>query len=154
MKTAYSYSAREHRLLPLIKEVGSNFEVWKKDAGTTYVGDPVKEGNYPRAALGAFMLSVSAIGELPDYVIAGIVDQKLEAPPNVPFGRTRRDIGTLLRDAVSLRPLKTLADAARLMFTDVPIDTIDTLGGFKHTGRLGKIYDETRAHVSNLSLSV
>lgn len=135
MKFYLSSSAREHRLLYLMKEVGNNLGTWGKDAGTTYVGDPVLQGNYPRAAFGAVMLPLSAIAEVTDYVIAGVVDQKLEAPPNVPFGRTRRDVGNLLKDAVSLRPLKTLADAARLVFTDLPMDSLDALGGFEHTGR-------------------
>ncbi len=136
-----------------MKEVGSNLKTWGSDAGTTYVGDPLRKGNVPRAAFGALMLPVSLLAEAPDYAIAGVIDQKLEPPPNVPFGRTRRDIGKLLGDAVSLRPLKTLADAARLVFTDVPLDGIETLAGFEHGGRLQKTRAATRARVSDLSLA-
>lgn len=149
---AFTISGKESRMLHLMKEVGSNIGTWAKDAGTTYVSNPVREGNYPRAAVGAAMLPISTILEAPDYIVAGIVDQKLEPPPAVPFGRTRRDLGKLLSDVVHLRPLKSLADAARLAFTDLPLDGIETLGGFQHSGRLSTVRNTTRSNVGSLEL--
>lgn len=134
MKILDSWSARENRLLCLFREVGSNVETWAGDAGETYVGKPVRNGNPIKTVAGAGMLLASTVLEAPDYLIAGAFDQKLEAPTSVPFSRTRRDVGNLLSDVVHLRPIKSILDVVRLATTDVPMDGVETLFGFEHTG--------------------
>ncbi len=134
MKHFSRWSAKEHRFLHLFKEFGSNVKTWAGDAGETYIGKPVRNGNPIKTLAGAGMLVASTVLEATDYAAAGVFDQRLKAPTSVPFSRTRRDVGNLLTDVVHLRPIKSILDVVRLATTDVPMDGVETMLGFEHTG--------------------
>ena len=143
MNMTYSVSAKEERMLYLFKEVGSNMKTWFGNARDNYVVNPVNEGNYTKAAAGVVVGGAGVIMELPDYLISGVIDQRLD-PPTGTFGRTRRDIGTLLKDVVTLHPLRSLADASRLAFTDIPMDGLEVITGTQN---------ETHSRVHSLALA-
>gem|GEM_PF-1477327 len=146
MHFTFSSSAREARMIHLFKEIGSNAKTWWVDGKNKYIVDPIKMSNYPKAAMGVGAAAASAVLEFPDYIVSGIIDQKLE-PPSGTLGRTRRDIGVLLKDVVTLRPLRSLADASRLVFTDIPMDTIEAVTGLD--GASSKRVSVTQKTVQN-----
>ncbi|MSR68092.1 hypothetical protein EXS65_04725 [Candidatus Peribacteria bacterium] len=61
--------------------------------------------------------------------------------------------GNLLNDAVHLRPIKSILDIVRLATTDVPMDGVETLFGYEHTGT-ANIRSAARSKAANtLSLA-
>ncbi len=147
MNLRYTWSAKEPRLLSLFKEVGRNLKTWGSDGASTYIQKPVEHGNAPKALFGAGALVAGTILEAPDYFWSGVLDYPVNAPPNVPFGRMRRDTGELLKNVVTLRPFRLLVNVSQLAFTDLPMDTIDVIGGFEHTGRLHDMHSSTRSQM-------
>jgi len=124
------WSASEERLLHLFQEVMPNIKTWYGSGKEKYIDRPIDQGNYVKVGLGTGGVVLSAVTEFPDYVISGVIDQKLEPPVGV-LGRTRRDIGVLLKDVVTLRPIRVVADASRLAFTDIPMDTFEAVTGLE-----------------------
>jgi len=124
-------ATREARQLSLFKEVGSNVRTWGADVVQADIKDPIDKGNYPRAVAGAGIAVASTVFELSDYLIAGVVDKKLEAPGAGIMPRMRRDTAELLGDAVRLRPFKTVANLLRLPGSLI-MDTAETVTGIEH----------------------
>lgn len=110
----------------MFKDVGSNYGQYG-----SFLGDYAREGTQSGwKAVGApIMMIVSALSEGLDPLIAGAIDQPLDMPEGV-FGRTRRDAGKLLKDVVTLHPIRAAADAFRLVSTNVLLDGGDALFGF------------------------
>lgn len=118
-------SAKEQRLLHWFKEVGPNAKTWMNDVADTYVKQPVAERDPIKMIGGAVMAAASTVLEAPDYIFAGIADQKIIPPTGL---RTTRDIGQLGKDIVSLKPIATVLDVLRLP-GDLVLDAGDKLVG-------------------------
>ncbi len=103
---------------------------WSSDVGETYLKNPIRQGNPVKTAMGIGMAGASLVLEAADYAIAGALNQKVEPPSGVPFGRVRRDIGALLTDVVTLHPIRAFLDLSRLAFSDLPLDTGEAVLGF------------------------
>ena len=115
----------ERRTISLFKEVGSNFKEWKDDGMDRYIKTPWQKGgsNYERV-MGVVGAGVSTITELPDYLLGGIVDKKVTAERF----NTGRDVRELLKDVVTLHPLRALTDLIRLP-GDLVRDSVVLAGG-------------------------
>ncbi len=143
MNHLFTWSARENRLVHM-----GNMETWFNDTSTTYVQDPVNNGDPVKTGLGAGMFVTSTVLEAPDYFFATIAGQDLQAPSNVTFSRTRRDMEQLFTDVTHVRPVGAFLDVVRLATTDVPMDGVDTVFGYKHTGPRA-VSNETRSRVAS-----
>lgn len=104
---ALRFTIAERRRIHLMKEVGSNFNEWKDDAADRYFKTP--KGAYERT-MGVVGAGVSTVTELPDYLIAGAVDKRI----NAERFNTIRDVRETAGDIIKLRPLKAIAGAFRL----------------------------------------
>lgn len=109
---------------------GEHMGEYGKDIWSTYVTAGVKEKDPIKMATGVVMTPLSLLLEGPDHLYAGLVGQKYEAPTGI-AGRIRRDAGMLLKDVVTLHPLKALGDAWRLGTSDWILDVGDGIG--RHT---------------------
>ncbi len=101
---------RESREINLFKEIGGNAKEWGSDVRNRYFETPHQNGSNYQRAMGVLGAGVSTITELPDYLIAGVVDKKITSERS----NTIRDTRELLKDVVTLRPLKALSDVVRL----------------------------------------
>jgi hypothetical protein len=101
---------RERRTINLFQEVGSNAKEWGGDVVDRYFKTPHQNDSNFQRGMGAVGAVVSTVTELPDYLIAGIVDKKITSERS----NTVRDVRELFKDAVTLRPLKALSDVIRL----------------------------------------
>jgi len=108
-------SFAESRPVFWFKEVGPNLTTWGKDL-KRYVDQPYKEGNPLKAGLGAVMIVSEGVLRSLDMVFAGIVDQKKEAPSGF-MGRTTQAGGQLLKNVVTLHPLRAAGNASELIFS-------------------------------------
>lgn len=88
------------------------------------------------------MAALSLLFEAPDYVYAGIVDEKLKTPEGTLTGR---DIKKIVTNNVR-HPIRTLLSGIRLI-SDVPMDIADTMLGFKHNST-AMIQAQTRNELS------
>lgn len=115
----------ERRTISLFKEVGNNFNEWKDDGIDRYIKTPWQKGgsNYERV-MGGVGAVVSTVNELPDYLLGGIVDKKVTAERF----NTGRDVRELLKDVVTLHPLRALTDVIRLP-GDIVRDGVVLAGG-------------------------
>jgi hypothetical protein len=137
-------SAHEHRLLHRMME---NLRGWASNTGETYIKEPFRQGNPVKTVVGGGMTIASTVLEAPDYAIAGLLGQEVEPPASVPLGRIRRDTGKLVKDIVTLRPIRSLLDVTRLVFTDLPLDAAEAVFGFDHSGR--SVRQVTRSQVAS-----
>ncbi|MBT5236890.1 hypothetical protein HOL63_00790 [Candidatus Peregrinibacteria bacterium] len=101
---------RERRTINLFQEVGSNAKEWGGDVGNRYFKTPHQNNSNYQRGMGAVGAVVSTVTELPDYLIAGVVDKKITSERS----NTVRDVRELVKDVVTLRPLKALSDIVRL----------------------------------------
>ncbi len=124
-----AWTIGEQRLTFLMREVGSNAAEWGRDIRDEYLVGPWQRGDNIQKIAGPFAAAASTVLELPDYLFAGAVDQRVEHPRGI-FGRTRRDLGELLGNVVRLRPLRAVRSGWSLATADIPLDGIDMLGGF------------------------
>ena len=108
--TDHTISLRERRTIHLFKEVGSNAKEWGSDVADRYFKTPHQNNSNYERGMGVLGATVSTLTELPDYLIAGVVDKNITAERS----NTVRDVGELLKDIVTLRPLKALSDIIRL----------------------------------------
>lgn len=125
---------KERRLLRL--KVAENMKTWAGDAGSTYLSNPAKERDPVKMGVGAVMAGASLVFEAPDYLWAGVANDSLEAPTG---SRTMRDLKGIATNHVR-HPIRTVLSGLRLL-SDVPMDGVDALFGFRHG---------TRSKVSNL----
>ena len=101
---------RERRTINLFEEVGGNAKEWEGDIVDRYFRTPHQnDSNYQRG-MGVLGAAVSTVTELPDYLIAGVVDKKITSERS----NTIRDMRELFKDVVTIRPLKALSDVVRL----------------------------------------
>ncbi len=124
----------EERLLSLFKPLGENVKTWGGDTKENYLTGPWKRGDNIQKITGPVAAAAATLFELPDYLYAGVVDQNVKPASGI-AGRVRRDTGLLLKDIVTLHPLRAGGDAFRLVFNDVPMDSIDLIGGFRRNER-------------------
>ncbi len=117
----------ERRILSFFKEVGPNLRVASKDMWGTYFKQGWKEKDPVKILAGPFAAAIYAITVLPDDVIGGAFDEKIERPTHTWIGR---DIGLIAKNNV-IHPIRTLLSAARLP-GDAIMDVTDNLLGFKH----------------------
>lgn len=122
---------KEARPVRWFQEVGSNFGTLGRDIRDTYLTGPYKKNDNLQKLTGPVVGFVSGAAEAIDYGLAGALDEKLEAPTGI-FGRTRRDLGGVLKNAVQLRPLRFGASVLRAISINPLLDTGDVLLGFKH----------------------
>lgn len=136
----------ENRLTGLFREVGPNLKAWGKETGERYLAGPVDDGNLLKAVIGSVIAAASTIMELPDAVIGGIADNKVNyARTGL---RTTRDVGQFAKNVVTLHPIRAATDALRLPGS-VVLDGGDILGGF--TGPTRSIAHNTRDTISHLA---
>jgi len=133
MPPAQSREWAEKRPLHLFRELGPNIKTWGKDVNDTYLTGAWKSKDPIKRAAGLPMAAASTFFESLDYVYAGIADDHLEAPDGGIAARTRRDIGDIVKNNIR-HPIRTLFGGLRLL-TDVPMDTVDLLAGYRHSGR-------------------
>ncbi len=105
-------------------------ESWGKSTADKYITQPVEQGNAVKTVLGTAAAGMSAILEVPDAIVAGALDNKVNF--NRPGLRTTRDIGMFTKNALTLHWLRAATDALRIPTTDLPMDLIDTVGGFRN----------------------
>lgn len=127
----------------------SNLRNWWRDARSTYVDRPVEEGDPVRMGAGAAMLTASTIMEAPDHFFADLVKNKINPPEDVPFGRTRRDLGKLAENIFTLHPIRAITDAVRLPLSSFPLDVGDIVTGMDHK-RTFALQRETRHEVTHV----
>ena len=120
------YINGESRFIHLMEEVGHNFGVWRDDVVDRYFKTPAQNKSTYEQAMGVVGAGVSTVTELPDYLISGAVDKRLEAAR----WNTLRDVGETIDDAVHLRPLKTAADVIRFPGS-IARDAVVTVGGLR-----------------------
>jgi hypothetical protein len=101
-----------------------------RDIGPRYFTSGFKEKNAIKMVSGPVMGALSLVLEGPDQLYSGVVGQKYHVPTGI-AGRTRRDLGLALKDAVTLHPFKALGDVYRLITADIPLDAGDAV--FGHT---------------------
>lgn len=124
----------ERRPVFLFRTFGENLKSYGKDLDKQYLSGPYDRKDPIQKGLGPVMAAGSLILEGTDQLWAGVVDQRLDVPTGI-AGRTRRDIKLLLKDIVTLHPLRAIGDGFRLAFADVPLDIGDTVGGFRLNDR-------------------
>jgi hypothetical protein len=128
MPGRYTYCmalASEHRTIGFMEEIQS----YGRDLKNTYL-DAWKGNDTLAKVTGAGMAGLSAVLEGPDRLYAAAVGQRLENPNGI-LGRTRRDIGQLLQNVVTLHPLRALGDAWRLGTSDLLLDGADAITGHR-----------------------
>ncbi len=126
--------------------MGPNVKEYWNDLKTEY-GGAIKDGDPLQKGLGVVGGAASAVLEGTDVLWSGLVDEKYERPEGF-IGRTRRDAAALLKNAVTLHPLRTLGNGWRLLTSDIPMDTIDLVGGFhQETSRAS--HSQVQALLSN-----
>lgn len=119
----------EHRLTGVFREVGSNLENWGKSTADKYIGQPVEQGNVIKTALGTVAAVGSLILEAPDALVAGALDNKVDFDRS--GLRTTRDLGMFTKNVLTLHWLRAATDGWRIATTDLPLDLVDTVGGFR-----------------------
>lgn len=138
MKQYFSLTAAEKRLINL--KISDNFKQLAKDTGSTYISEPIRNGNAAQTALGVPAGSLRAVLEAPDALWEGLLDRELD------FGtqnRIIRDVGTIGRDTantvgnlLTLHPIKALKSAGGVglailrMPQSTIMEIIDQGGGF------------------------
>ncbi len=126
-----SASAAERRMIRLFKTFGPNLKEYGRDLMDTYVAGPVKSKDPVQMVMGTVGGAMSVVLEGTDAVWSGIVDEPLERPEGL-VGRTRRDLKLLLQNNI-VHPIRSIGNIWRLLTSDIPMDFIDTVGGF-HQG--------------------
>lgn len=91
----HSVGFRETRLLRL--KIGENLKELGGDTLDTYVRGPVKSGNAVQAGIGVFAGTLRAALEVPDAVLEGVLDRKLDVRGES-GNRVVRDVGTIASD--------------------------------------------------------
>ena len=144
-KQRFSASAYgESRILCLFKELGPNVKTWGNDVGSTYIAQGFKEKDPIKQVTGIPMAVGSALFELPDYLWAGAVDEKLNNAEDI---RTWRDIKAIGRNNVR-HPIRTVLSGLRLI-SDVPMDVGDKLFGFKHRSSVASLQHRSYERMQN-----
>lgn len=91
-----------------------------------------KEKDNLKKVTGTALAGLSAALEGPDRAWGALMGQNLKTPNGI-LGRTRRDAGELLKNVVTLHPLRAMGDAWRLVTSSPILDTADAFGGhIKH----------------------
>jgi hypothetical protein len=124
---------REQRLIHLFKEVGPNLRTLGEDIKSTYITGPLQKKDPIQIGMAAPLVIASAIADGFDAAYAGIADQKIDAPDGGLGGRTRRDLKEIMKNHIR-HPIHTLLSGLRLI-SDIPMDTLDIVGGFRHGAR-------------------
>lgn len=125
------YGFSEARLIKRESGFGEHMMDYGRDIRDTYLSN--KKGILD-TTLGAVMTAASVIAEGPDQAYDAILGREYHRPSGI-AGRTRRDIGLLLKDVVTLHPLRALGDAWRIATSDLILDGGDALTGNRLSAR-------------------
>lgn len=101
-----------------------------RDLGNTYFSNPFKKKDSIAMITGPVMAAASLLLEGTDQMYSAVVGPEYEAPHGI-GGRTRRDVKALLKDVVTLHPLRAAGDAWRAITSSWILDTGDALGGHR-----------------------
>lgn len=123
-------SIGEKRLVHWFKEVGPNVRTLGEQ-----LKDTVAEAAHDRDAIKVVMAPVAVAARVllqgPDYLYAGIVDQKVE---KVDGSETAHDVGQVFKNIVTLHPIRAVVGALKVP-GDIGMDIIHAVGGFRGRAR-------------------
>ncbi len=134
------HTAPEHRLL--MRGVFGNVANVAEGAWGENVGEPIKRGNYAKAAMGIPIAIADNILTAPDAALAGLVGDDIEPLKAQSFARTTRDVRRITRhgldtlgNLLTLKPweaTKSLVKGGVAVVGlggDVPMDIINDATG-------------------------
>jgi hypothetical protein len=134
------FSLRESRLIYERESgFGEHMKDWGRDLKTTYFEG---KDNLVDQTLGAVAAAANVVLKGTDEVVKGVLKQPYN-PPHGIAGHTIADAKSLIGNVVHLRPFRALGDAASLVFSDIPMDTVNLLTG----NGLNKSRHNTRAAI-------
>ncbi len=118
----------EHRLIAAMETMGNNLKEYGRDLREEYL-EAIGSDDPLQKVMGGVGAAASVVLEGTDVLWSGLVDEQYARPSGI-VGRTRRDAGLLLKNVVTLHPLRALGNGWRLLTSDLPLDAIDVVGGF------------------------
>ncbi len=120
----------EQRLIALFDEMGPNVKKYWGDVKENY-GNAIKSEDNFQKAMGVVGGAASVVLEGTDVLWSGMADEPYVRPKGI-AGRIRRDTKALLGNLnpIDFHPIKAVGNGWRLLTSDIPMDTIDIVGGF------------------------
>jgi hypothetical protein len=123
-------SIGERRLIHWFKEVGPNVRMLGGELKDTAV-EAIRDRDPIKLVMAPVAMAARILLQGPDYLYAGVVDRKIE---KVQGSETAHDVGRVLKDIVTLHPLRAAVGVLKLP-GDVGMDIINAVGGFRGRAR-------------------